>query len=151
MIQDLLDRLFGRYETPLAELDSRHALAGVLVRLAKADAHYHVAEIGQIDRILQASYGLDPVAAAKLRAEAEKLEAAAPPDGRFAEAVRARTNRQERQAVLVALWQVLLADGYEAERQRAYLALTAERFGLTENEVAAAEATARNGAPGLET
>jgi uncharacterized tellurite resistance protein B-like protein len=147
MIQELLDRLFGRYETPLAELDARHALAGVLVRLAKADAHYDVSEIGQIDRILQATYGLDPLAAAKLRAEAEKLEAAAPPDGRFATAVRDRTDRAERQAVLVAMWQVLLSDGHEAARQRAYLALTAERLGLTAEDLAAAEAAARGGGP----
>jgi len=147
MIQDLLDRLFGRYETPLAELDARHALAGVLVRLAKADAHYDVSEIGQIDRILLATYGLDPVAAAKLRAEAEKLEAAAPPDGRFAATVRARTDRAERQAVLVAMWQVLLADGHEAARQRAYLALTAERLGLSAEDLAAAETAARDRGP----
>ncbi len=143
MFQDVLTALFGRYETPLAELDARHALAGVLVRLAKADAHYHVAEIGQIDRILQATYDLDPVAAAKLRAEAEKLEAAAPQDGRFAEAVRERTDSAERRAVLAAMWRVLLADGQEPGAQHAYLALTAERFGLSDSDRAAAEAEAR--------
>ncbi|MEM0937630.1 MAG: TerB family tellurite resistance protein [Pseudomonadota bacterium] len=148
MIQELLDRLFGRYETPLAELDARHALAGVLVRLAKADAHYDVAEIGQIDRVLQTTYGLDPVAAAKLRAEAEKLEAAAPADGRFAQAVCARTDAGERRALLQAMWQVLLADGREPGAQRAYLALTAERFGLSDEDQRAAEETARRAPPG---
>ncbi|MEM9247099.1 MAG: TerB family tellurite resistance protein [Pseudomonadota bacterium] len=143
MFQDVLNALFGRYETPLAELDARHALAGVLVRLAKADAHYHVAEIGTIDRILQATYGLDPVAAAKLRAEAEKLEAAAPQDGRFAEAVRARTGTEERRAVLAAMWQVLLADGEEPGTQHAYLSMTAERFGLSREDRDRAEAQAR--------
>lgn len=143
MFQDVLNALFGRYETPLAELDARHALAGVLVRLAKADAHYDVAEIGQIDRILQTTYDLDPVAAAKLRAEAEKLEAAAPQDGRFAAAVRERTDRAERRALLRAMWQVLLADGHEPGTQHAYLALTTERFGLSEDDSAAAEAEAR--------
>lgn len=144
MMQGLLDRLFGRSETPLAELDARHALAGLLVRLAKADAHYDAAEIARIDRILRASYGLDAVAAAKLRAEAERLEAAAPPDGRFAEAVRERTRPEERRAIAVALWRVLLADGHEGERQRAYLALSADRLGLSEADRAQAEAEARD-------
>ena len=143
MSPELLNRLMGRYETPLVELDARHALAGLLVRLAKSDAHYDAAEIARIDRILRASYGLDPVAAAKLRAEAEKLEAAAPPDGRFAAAVRERTEEPERQAILVALWRVLLADGREGARQEAYLKLTAERLGLSETGLAAAEAAAR--------
>jgi len=143
MIQGLLDRLFGRYETPLAELDARHALAGLMVRLAKADGHYAAAEIALIDRILRATYDLDAVAAAKLRAEAERLEAAAPPDGRFAEAVRGRTRDRERRAILVSLWRVLLADGQEGERQKRYLALTTERLGLTEADRAGAEAEAR--------
>lgn len=143
MIQTLLDRLFGRYETPLAELDARHALAGVLVRMAKADGHYDAAEIARIDRILRAAYELDPVSAAKLRAEAERLEAAAPPDGRFAEAVRERTGGDERRAILVSLWRVMLADGHEGAPQKAYLALTAARLGLSPDDCAAAEAEAR--------
>ena len=143
MIQELIDRLFGQYQTPLAALDARHALAGLMVRLAKADRHYDVAEIGTIDRILRVTYDLDPVQAAKLRAEAEKLEAAAPPDGRFADAVCARTGEAERQAILVALWRVLLADGHEGARQHAYLDLTAERLGLSDEARAAAEREAR--------
>ena len=143
MIQGLLDRILGRYETPLAELDARHALAGLLVRMAKADFHYDATEIARIDRILGETYRIDAIAAAKLRAEAERLEAAAPPDGRFAEAVRERTRDDERLAILVALWRVLLADGQEGHRQKAYLALTAERLGLSEDVRVQAEREAR--------
>jgi len=143
MIQGLLDRLFGVYETPLADLDARHALAGLLVRLAKADAYYDAAEIARIDRILQASYGLDPVAAAKLRAEAEKLEARAPEDGRFAAAICARTEAEERRVVLTALWRVLLADGREGARELAFLARTADRLELGPAARERAEADAR--------
>lgn len=143
MLHALLDRLFGPYKTPLAELDMRHAMAGLLVRLAKADADYTALEIARIDRVLAASYGLDPVAAAKLRAEAEKLAAAAPPDGRFAETVRERTDPEAREAVLAAMWQVVLADGAENAREHAYLMLTAERLGLDAAAVARAEAAAR--------
>ena len=147
MIHALLDRLFGPYQTPLAELDARHAMAGLLVRTAKADAGYSADEIARIDRILAASYALDPVAAAKLRAEAEKLAAAAPPDGRFAETVRQRTDPAAREAVLAAMWQVLLADGEENAREHAYLVLTADRLGLDSAALARAETRAR-GAPG---
>jgi len=147
MLSALLDRLFGPYETPLAELDARHAVAGLLVRIAKSDADYSAREIARIDRILAARYGLDPVAAARLHAEAEKLAAAAPPDGRFAAVLRTRTDAAHREAVLAAMWQVLLADGGEGPGERAYLELTAQRLGLDAAVAARAEATAR-GMPG---
>ncbi|MEO1680116.1 MAG: TerB family tellurite resistance protein [Pseudomonadota bacterium] len=144
MLQELIDRLFGpAYETPLAELDQRHALAGLMVRLAKADGEYAVAEIGLIDRTLQATYELDPVGAAKLRAEAEKLAALAPPDGRFAEMVCARCDPAQRVAVLTALWRVMLADGHVGPGESGYLTATADRLGLSADERAMAEREAR--------
>ncbi|WP_177208314.1 TerB family tellurite resistance protein [Tropicimonas isoalkanivorans] len=130
MFTDLLNRLFASDETPLPELDGRHAMAGMLVRMAKLDNLYAVEEIQRIDRILGASYGLNPVEAARLRAEAEKLEAQAPEDGRFATAVRDRLDRAHREAVLVAMWRIALADGTGTQTEFAYLERAAARLGL---------------------
>ncbi|MFV0336212.1 MAG: TerB family tellurite resistance protein [Tropicimonas sp.] len=130
MFTDLLHRLFHHDPAPLPELDGRHALAGLLVRTAKTDGCYAVEEIRRIDRILARTYGLNPVQAAQLRAGAEKLEAQAPEDGRFATAVRERLDQEHLEAVLVAMWRVAFSDGVETEREEAYLARAAERLGL---------------------
>ncbi len=145
MLRAVLDRLFGPYETPLAALDARHALAGMLVRLAKADGRYDAAEIARIDDVLRARYGLGPVEAAKLRAEAEKLEAMGPPDGRFAAVIRDRTEAADRGALLAAMWRVMLADGVAGPAERRYLEVSADRLGLSADARARAEAEARAG------
>ena len=148
VLRAALDRLFGPYETPLAELDARHALAGMLVRLAKADGRYDAAEIARIDDVLRARYGLGPVDAAKLRAEAEKLEAMGPPDGRFAAVIRDRTDAADRLALLAAMWRVMLADGVAGPEESRYLDRSAERLGLSAEDRARAEAEARAASDG---
>lgn len=147
MFTDLLNRLFAPDPSPLPELDSRHALAGLLVRTAKSDVKYSVEEIRRIDRILAATYGLNPVKAAQLRAGAEKLEAQAPEDGRFAAAVRERLDAEHREAVLVAMWRVALSDGVEKAEEQAYLGRSAQRLGLDAEAAARAHATAQAADP----
>ncbi|PRY23740.1 putative tellurite resistance protein B-like protein [Aliiruegeria haliotis] len=147
MFTDLLNRLFGSDPTPLPELDGRHALAGLLVRTAKTDGFYQVEEIRRIDRILAATYGLNPVEAAKLRAESERLEAQAPEDGRFASAVCERLDREHREAVLTAMWRVALADGVEKLEEEAYLNRAGERLGLDEDATLRARKAAETADP----
>ncbi len=147
MFTDLLHRLFHAEPAPLPELDGRHALAGLLVRTAKTDGLYSVEEIRRIDRILASAYSLNPVAAARLRAESERLEAEAPEDGRFAAAVRARLDRDHREAVLVSMWQVALSDGVERHEEEAYLARASERLGLDAEAVTRARHSAERAKP----
>lgn len=147
MFTDLLNRLFHPEPAPLPELDGRHALAGLLVRTAKTDGRYAVEEIRRIDRILSATYGLNPVEAAQLRAGAERLEAQAPEDGRFATAVRERLERGHREAVLVAMWRVALSDGVEKAAEGAYLARAGERLGLDDDAVSRARKAAEQADP----
>lgn len=147
MFTDLLHRLFQSDPAPLPELDGRHALAGLLVRTAKTDGLYSVEEIRRIDRILGATYGLNPVEAAQLRAGAEKLEAQAPEDGRFAAAVRERLDAEHREAVLVAMWRVALSDGVEKAEEEAYLGRASERLGLDADAVSRARAAAQAADP----
>ncbi len=147
MFTELLHRLFHPDPAPLPELDGRHALAGLLVRTAKTDGNYAVEEIRRIDRILAATYGLNPVEAARLRAGAEKLEAQAAEDGRFAAAVRERLDTAHREAVLVAMWRVALSDGVEKAEEEGYLARAGERLGLDAETVARAHAAAEEADP----
>ncbi len=147
MFADLLNRLFQPDLPPLPELDGRHALAGLLVRTAKTDNRYAVEEIRHIDRILARAYGLNPVQAAQLRGSAEKLEAQAPEDGRFADAVRSNLGQEHLEAVLTAMWRVAFADGVETATEEAYLARAAERLGLDEDAARRARIAAEKADP----
>ena len=97
----MLERLtafFGNpagYHTPLPEADAQHAMGALLVRAAKADHTYLVEEIAMIDKILTQRHGINPVAAAKMRATI--LEKA--------------IGTEEKEATLLAHWQVVYSDG----------------------------------------
>ena len=113
MIWDsLLDRLRNKpAEQELPELDDKLALGALMVRVAKSDNNYHVMEIGEIDRILGATFNLNAVEAAKMRATCEKLEAAAPGTPDFALVIREHIDYPHRLEVAQQLWQVIIADG----------------------------------------
>jgi len=112
MFTDLIRRLTAPKPQPLPELDTRLALAGLLVRVAKSDGSYAATEIGRIDRILAKTFEINAVNAAKLRADAERLEHQAPEDNaRFAAAIRDSVGLDVRITILAAMWQVALSDG----------------------------------------
>ncbi|MBO9479233.1 TerB family tellurite resistance protein [Shimia sp. R11_0] len=113
MIWDhLLARLRGTANTePLPEPDEKLALGALLVRVAKSDNSYHALEIGEIDRILSETFGLNPIEAAKLRATCEKLESAAPGTPDFALLIRETVDYPHRLEVAHKLFQVIEADG----------------------------------------
>jgi uncharacterized tellurite resistance protein B-like protein len=71
---ELLRRLLAPEPARLPDPDARLALAALLVRIARTDGLYAAEEVERIDRVLALRHGLDPFAAAKLRAEAEALE-----------------------------------------------------------------------------
>lgn len=144
MWQELIARLTARAprpEAPLPDLDERLALGALLVRMAMADNHYDAVEIGQIDRILAASFGLKPVEAAKMRATCEKLERAAPGTPEFARMIRETVPEAQRRDALAGLWSVALADGYRDASEAAILDVVRADLGL--DDAADAEARAR--------
>jgi uncharacterized tellurite resistance protein B-like protein len=100
-------------ETELPAADAKHALGALLVRAAKADDAYLFEEIEKIDAILGARYNLNPVAAAKLRAECEVLEQAMPAVEDLAGILHDAIPASERVAIVAALWQIVFADGVE--------------------------------------
>lgn len=113
-----LRRIF-RATKPVAlpEPDARLALGALLVRVAQSDHDYQFSEIQLIDRILGRLYGLKPIAAAKMRATCERLNAAAPDSDRFAVLIRESLPVEDRITALAALWEVVMADGAEADEE----------------------------------
>lgn len=99
------------YHTPLPEADASHAMGALLVRAAKVDHTYLVEEIAMIDKILTQRHGINPVAAAKMRAECELLERQMPQTADIAEILETAIGTAEKEATLLALWQVVYADG----------------------------------------
>lgn len=104
-------------DTPLPERDVPHALGALLVRAAKADHAYLFEEVEQIDLILSDLNDLNPVEAAKFRAECERLDDAIPDTADLALVLRDRIPMAEREATVAALWRIVFADGVEQEEE----------------------------------
>lgn len=138
MFAELLQRLTAPAPAELPDTDARLALSALLVRIAKSDGHYDVTEIARIDRILAQRHELSPVEAAKLRADAEKLESEAPDTVRFTRAIKDAVPYEDRTAVIEALWAVVLADGVRDHEEDALLRLTASLLGINDRDSALA-------------
>lgn len=122
MWETLLSRLRGKpTKEQLPEPDEKLALGALLVRVAKSDHHYDAVEIGEIDRILAGTFGLNPIEAAKLRATCEKLEAAAPGTPDFALLIRQTVDYPHRLEMAQSLWRVIMADGTHEPEEDATL------------------------------
>lgn len=134
MFKDLLSRILSPEPETLPDEDARLALAALFVRLAKADNDYATIEIATIDKALAHRYGLNPVAAAKLRANAEKLEKDAPDTVRFTSAVKEVVSLEDRTLVIEALWRVVLADGVRRDEENQLMRLVAPMLGLGDRE-----------------
>ncbi|QQA44087.1 TerB family tellurite resistance protein [Pelagovum pacificum] len=138
MFGDLLKRLTAPAPEPLPDVDARMALTALLVRIAKSDGNYAAEEIARIDRIVASRYEMNPVEAAKLRASAEGLEAEAPDTVRFTRAIKHAVPYAEREAVIEALWDVVLADGERDEEEDALLRMVAPLLGVSDPDSALA-------------
>nr|WP_106606493.1 TerB family tellurite resistance protein [Shimia abyssi] len=142
MWDSLLTRLRGK--TPASDLpepDEKLALGALLVRVAKSDNHYDAVEIGEIDRILAATFSLNPVEAAKLRATCEKLESAAPGTPDFALVIRQNVDYPHRLEMAQALWRVIIADGEHAPEEDASLNEIESMLGIKPEDSPANQAT----------
>ncbi|MBF9035525.1 TerB family tellurite resistance protein [Rhodobacterales bacterium HKCCE2091] len=134
MFADLLRRLAAPEPERLPDPDARLALAALLVRIARADGDYAQGEMDRIDRILARRHGISPFEAAKLRAEAEGLEAEAPDTVRFTRAIKSAVPYEDREAVIEALWDVVLADGTRDEQEDALLRQVAPLLGVNDRD-----------------
>ena len=122
----------------LPDPDARLALAALLVRIARTDGLYAAEEVERIDRVLALRHGHDPFAAARLRAEAEALEAEAPDTVRFTRALKDAVALEDRAELMVALWSIALADGLREVNEDRLMRLVANLLGLTDVDSALA-------------
>jgi uncharacterized tellurite resistance protein B-like protein len=134
MIGDLLRRLTAPEPEPLPYDDARLALAALLVRIARSDGDYEGSEIARIDAVLSSRYGLTPFEAARLRSDAEALEAEAPDTVRFTRAIKEAVPYDDRVRVVEALWDIVLADGARDHEEDALLRLVAPMLGINDRD-----------------
>jgi uncharacterized tellurite resistance protein B-like protein len=134
MFGDFLKRLTAPSPAPLSDIDARLALAGLLVRIARSDGHYDTSEMSRIDRILGKRYGLSPFEAAALRSQGEELETEAPDTVRFTRAIKDAVPYEDRESVIEALWDVVLADGQRDYEEDALLRLAANLLGVNDRD-----------------
>ncbi|GGE50502.1 tellurite resistance TerB family protein [Actibacterium pelagium] len=130
MFETLLARLKGAHSDTLPADDARLALATLLVRIAKSDHHYAFEEIVKIDEVLAERYDLSIIAAAKIRAQAEKVEAQSPECTDFSETVKSVIPYDDRAAIVVAMWKVIMADGVEREQEHEVFELSCSTLGV---------------------
>lgn len=135
---NLIQRLFAPVPTALPVADADLALAALLVRVARTDRMYAIEEVERIDRILMARHGFGSFEAAAMRAAAEKLEAEAPDTVRFTRVLKEAVALEDRMALVVALWEVALADGQRDAEEDHELRLLSGLLGLTDVQSAAA-------------
>ncbi|ANB33720.1 TerB family tellurite resistance protein [Rhodovulum sulfidophilum] len=138
MFADFLNRLIGPDPAQLDDPDARLALAALLVRIARTDGDYASEEAERISRILATRYGLSPEQALELRDRAETLEAQAPDTVRFTRAIKDAVPYEDREGVVEALWEVVLADGIRDEEEDGLLRLVANLLGVNDRDSALA-------------
>lgn len=138
MFADLLRRLSAPETEPLPDPDARLALTALLVRIARSDGDYADVEVRRIDRIAMARYGLSPFEAAALRREAEALEGEAPDTVRFTREIKDAVPYEEREGVVEALWDVVLADGERDHEEDGLIRLVSNLLGVNDRDSALA-------------
>lgn len=139
---NLLKGFREKHPAPLPAPDAKLALGALLVRIAKSDKVYSIEEISLIDRILGQHFDLKPIAAAKMRATCEKLQAAAPASDSFAQLIRDGLSHSDRMEALTDLWMVVLADGTQDAAEVAILDAARFAMGLSETDSSQARAEA---------
>lgn len=143
MLEKLIHFFTGpEQKKPLPEPDANLAMGALLVRVAKADDRVLVSELEQIDRILAARNGLNPLEAAQMRATCENLERALPETAEFARILRDAVSYTERRAIVVSLWQVALADGIKHEQETLLVDVIEDMLGVSADHSAEARAAA---------
>ena len=120
------------------EIDEKQAMAALMVRIAKSDDDYAITECERIEAILSFLYSLSSAEAAKLRNQAETLEANAPDTVRFTRAIKDAVPYEGRFEVVRALWQVVLADGERDHEEDALMRLLASLLGVNDRDSAIA-------------
>jgi len=134
----MFDKIMAMFASDAPELlpedEARVAMAGLLVRIAKSDGRYDAEEIAHIDRVLAKRFGLNPVEAAKLRVTGEELEGRAPDTVRFTSTIKQAVPYEDREGVVEALWDIVLADGTRTQEEDAILRTASKFLGVNDRD-----------------
>ena len=103
-------------------------------RTARSDNHYAPDEKARIDRILGARFGLIEAEAKALREECETIEAEAPDTVRFTRVIKEAIPLDDREAVVRAMWEVVLTDGSRDQHEDALMRMVAPLLGFTDQD-----------------
>ncbi len=134
MFGDLLKRLVTDRPEPASDGDARLALGALLVRVARADGDYDADEARMIEAVLARRYGLDATGATQLRSQCEVMESEAPDTVRFTRAIKEAVSYEDREAVIAALWEIVLADGVRDDAESALMRMVAPLLGVGDAE-----------------
>lgn len=134
MFAEFLKKLTAPDPAQLPDTDARLALTALLVRIARSDGDYDPQEVHRIDRIVQLRYSLSAAEVLDLRHDAEVLESEAPDTVRFTRAIKDAVPYEDRESVVEALWDVVLADGERDHEEDAQLRLLANLLGVNDRD-----------------
>ena len=125
LISDLIALFRSREpESPrISAEDEELALAALMVRAARIDGEYLKHEQHVIDLVLRERFALAVEDAARIREEAEELEAQAPDTVRFTRVIKQTVPYEQRRAIVSALWKVVLADNTRDAEENGFLRL----------------------------
>lgn len=138
MISDFLKRLSGSEPSQTPDEDARLALAALLVRIARSNWDYADVEAERIEMILSRRYGITSDEAARLRDEAEGVEAEANDTVQFTRAIKDAVAYEDRDTVIETLWELVLADGVRDYEEDGILRLVAPLLGVNDRDSALA-------------
>lgn len=138
MVLSLIRRLSEARPEPFDKDASQQALAALMVRLARTDGHYDLAEAAMITDILMERFALDRQSAEDLRSTAEEVEAEAPDTVRFTRQIKDAVAYEDREAVIEALWLVVLADGHRDNDENSLMRLVVNLLGVNDRNSALA-------------
>lgn len=138
MIGDFFKRLSSGEPSKTPDTDARLALAALLVRVARSNAEYEDVEAEQIEVILSRRYGLSRDDASRLRDDAESVEAEANDTVQFTRTIKDAVAFEDRDSVMEALWELVLADGVRDYEEDGILRLIAPLLGVNDRDSALA-------------
>ena len=109
----MLRRFKRRTDAPDGDIPARqHAVAALLVEIARADLDIDSSERIAITRMLGAAYGLDAEAAAQLVTRAEHTVEESVSLHEFTSRLNDELTREEKTEIIEMLWRVAFADGH---------------------------------------
>lgn len=134
MLSNLLKRLSGGDDAPLAADETQVAISALLVIAAHSDHDYSDVERAQIELVLADRFKLEAKQAAALRAEGEAAEHAAMDIYKFTSLIKRLIPYEERASVLEAMWRVVLADASRDMHEETLMRRVTDLLGLDPRE-----------------